>query len=173
MWVVASLTQSRTRLPSRRSGLPRGLHGKAAAAASPERSLVQLPPQQLPPPACQAPGSSEGLAHASWWARSSWLLSSGLLFLCCSGFLLAPGERLQLSGGASGELALHHHRVVITAQGYCSAGTPAQPVAAALATGLGEQCDVLRLQCPPVHGPAAPPRPSTATLSLCNRITEQ
>lgn len=57
------------------------------------------------------------------------------------------------------------------AQGYCSAGTPAETVASALATGLGKQCDALRLQYPHVHGPAAPRRPSMAT-SLCNRITE-
>lgn len=56
MWVVASLTQSRTCLPSRRSRLRRGPRGKAAAAASPERSLRSSPTPAAASPACQTSG---------------------------------------------------------------------------------------------------------------------
>lgn len=170
MWAVASLTQSRTCLPSRRSGccevcaeqqlLPRHLN---APCSAPPLSCLLLPAKPVAATLPAAPGSSQGLAHASWWERSSWLLSSGLLLPRCSGFLLAQRERLWLPRGTSGDAP--------AVQGYCSAGTPVEAVASALLMGLGKQCDALKQQHPHVHGPAAPRRPSMAT-SLCNTTTE-
>lgn len=158
MWVVASLTQSRTCLLSRRSGCCEVRVEKQLRA--PECSLVQLPASScllLPakPTAATlpaAPGSSPGLAHASRWVKSSRLLSSGLLFPRCSSFLLAPGERLRLPGAASGELALHGRQRSRIAQ----LGLQHSPW---LLPGRGAGQAVRSPKA--AHGPAAPQRPST------------
>ena len=117
----------------------------ACSAPTPAAASSCLPSQR--PPRCLQPEAApRGRQRLSRWARSSRLLSSGLLFLCCSGFLLTLGERLRLPGGLLEELATAPPAAPV---GYCSAGIPAETVAPTSAMGPGEQHDALRLHASP------------------------
>lgn len=145
MWVVASLTQSRTCLPSRRSGLRRGPRGKAAAAAAPERSLRSSPTPAAAFPACQTSGRRAA-------CNPRLLLGAGSGFPSCF-FLLGdflsspPGFSLLAAAAPGGTVGKAGYRTAGSAGRLLLSWDPGRERGSRLGRGSGRA-----VRCPEVTG---------------------